>query len=560
MKNYVYLLSILLTSTTTSIHAAENCAKLSSISGSNCDDLKVTLDLSKCDEALVGKEKVTNCSDKNATLQFKSDSAQYVLSLKKGDGVWSDAKWQIDGSITRKEIQPEELLAEVKKEKKSKEKKKKIEKKEILKHSESSDELKNHPKEIENEKKYEPLVLSPAAVEIKKPILSLTPPIPQIETPLFSPYGFILTNITVSNHGVDSYGNPNQSAPTAATPNVASVTSGTTTYTNTPAAQNQQLRSSFQAAQSRIGVVINPAKKVRGKLEFDFIDFTKATPTTQMYPRIRIAKVEYYTENKTTYILGQDWDFFSPLNPVNYNAVGSYFQAGNAGFLRQQLGVVDSYDWGEFAIALGLPTANSGNFDTNVEISKAPTASTRLKFNAGKSSFGMSAVIGKVIFNTSVTNERKVYGLNLFADIVTNEFIIKFETYCGQNLSNIGALTIAQGRETASVKECGGYLTPKFILSPSVSFYTGVGYASIPNKASVSNRSNTITSSLVGSLGTATTGIRNNLLLKVGFDKKMTEKLNAFFEVSRFRTSYNISSAVQTANAMTYSLGMQMPF
>ncbi len=59
-------------------------------------------------------------------------------------------------------------------------------------------------------------------------------------------------------------------------------------------ADSQRGRDSFQVAQSRLGLLIENGR-VAAHFEFDFIDFSKASPTTQAVPRLRIANLDYIT-------------------------------------------------------------------------------------------------------------------------------------------------------------------------------------------------------------------------------------------------------------------------
>src|SRR5688572_700040 len=80
-------------------------------------------------------------------------------------------------------------------------------------------------------------------------------------------YGFIIPTWTLASGAVASFSQPNSSAyPAAGNPAVD--------------ISRDAGRSTFQVAQSRIGIHITPTTKARGDLEFDFIDFSKASPTT----------------------------------------------------------------------------------------------------------------------------------------------------------------------------------------------------------------------------------------------------------------------------------------
>src|SRR5690348_8246230 len=83
---------------------------------------------------------------------------------------------------------------------------------------------------------------------------------------VFKPYGFINADVTGTSGALDSFGNTNLSAPTTSSPSSVS--------------DANRARDSFQVAQSRLGIMAEHGE-VGGRIEVDFIDFTKATPITQ---------------------------------------------------------------------------------------------------------------------------------------------------------------------------------------------------------------------------------------------------------------------------------------
>ncbi len=155
-------------------------------------------------------------------------------------------------------------------------------------------------------------------------------------------YGFLLPTLSVASQGVESFSQPNQSAFTAAA-NPALLGNHTAA------------RSSFQIAQSRMGFVVRPETKTNGRLEFDFIDFTKATPTTAALPRVRRALIEHSLSDSLTLRMGQDWDLVSPLAPHTYNYVGHYFQSGDIAFMRIQAQLIPGVETGSTALLWACP-------------------------------------------------------------------------------------------------------------------------------------------------------------------------------------------------------------
>ena len=135
-------------------------------------------------------------------------------------------------------------------------------------------------------------------------------------------YGFIKSSSIYSSEALASFNNINLSAPTHA---VAQKN-----------ASDKVSRLSFQTQQSRVGFNLKKGDQLSAKLEFDFIDFAKSSPTTQMNPRVRIAAVNYVWENQKV-IIGQDWDLFSPVTSFTFDYVGLYFMAGNTGSIKSRM-------------------------------------------------------------------------------------------------------------------------------------------------------------------------------------------------------------------------------
>jgi hypothetical protein len=190
-------------------------------------------------------------------------------------------------------------------------------------------------------------------------------------------YGFIRAMIDLSN-GVESFTNPNASAITAAVNPV---------FLQAP----DEVYLSFQVQQSRVGLMINERGPVRGQIEFDFIHFDQSTPTTAAFPRVRIAEVQIALDAKHRFCLGQNWDIFSPTNPFSANPVGNLFQAGNAGFMRHQLGWVGTFGLVELAAALGFQGANNGPTYNFLEMDAVPTGSLRTAIRTRKPTDGSAS-------------------------------------------------------------------------------------------------------------------------------------------------------------------------
>ena len=284
----------------------------------------------------------------------------------------------------------------------------------------------------------------------------------------FKPYGFIHANVTGASRGLDSFGNTNLSATTAVTPSSV--------------ANSDRARNSFQVAQSRLGTFIEYGRAV-GHFEIDFIDFTKASPTTQALPRLRIANIDYKIDENQTLSLGQDWDLFAaPAKPFTYNIVGLYFHTGNVGFMKHQIRYQNrvSPDW-TLATAVGLVTKNSTASDSEIEMTGLPTVSAlvshRLRENLEIGLTGMGGAVRPAAYPADLAG---IYGVNSFLKWESESGLkLREAFYYGVNLASAGTLSLANASASGSHREIGGYITALLPLSESFSIRGGIGASQI---------------------------------------------------------------------------------
>lgn len=352
-------------------------------------------------------------------------------------------------------------------------------------------------------------------------------------------YGFVRTSAIYASEALASYNNINLSAPTHAVAQTKTA--------------DETSRMSFQTQQSRIGVNLKKDDQLSGKLEFDFIDFTKSSPTTQMVPRVRIASVTYAWENQKV-ILGQDWDLFSPVTSFTFNYVGLYFMAGNTGFMRQQFQYLNTQGQWELGAAIGMAGNNPGTADTDLELGKSPTYSARISHALEGGRFGASVIYSNLNYAVNESNH-DAYGYNLFLEKPFHETILKSEVYYGQNLANLGSLSIGKGTQDEDVREYGATLTLLHKLSAKHVPFGGLGLARVDNKNSVTpfsvNTSNTITNP----------GIKSNFLMRFGWEYKITEDFSWISEVSRYETTSKLAAnSYQTNVVLGLDSGIQLRF
>ena len=354
-----------------------------------------------------------------------------------------------------------------------------------------------------------------------------------------TPYGWIKAAAIASSESLASFNNQNQTAPTQAAPDVNDLSSAS--------------RLSFQTQQSRIGVLLKKNQDITGRFEIDFFDTSKSSPTTQMNPRLRIASITY-NKDKYKIIIGQDWDLFSPVNGFTASHVGMYFMAGNSGFMRQQLQVLrDSGNW-EWGGALGMAGSNPGIAETDLETTKSPSYALRGSYKLQGGRLGLSGIYSTLKY-TAVNNQRHdAYGLNAFYEQGFQDLSIKSELYFGQNLSNIGALTLGKGTATSDVKEFGGMLSFLKKIDPNNGWYAGIGYSQIVDSSELEALSFNASRAVVNP------GVKRNFLLRFGWEYKINEDVVWFNEVTRFETAYKMTESDQLNTAGSFESGLQLNF
>lgn len=325
-----------------------------------------------------------------------------------------------------------------------------------------------------------------------------------------------------SDQALASFNNVNLSAPTHA-------------ISARSSAVHESSRVSFQVQQSRIGTLLTK-DKVTGKFEADFIDFSKSSPTTQSNPRLRIASITYKNGNNT-FIIGQDWDLFSPVGAYTFNIVGLYFLGGNTGFIRQQVQYLQKSGKVELGTAIGMAGNNPGVTDGNLETGKSPSYSARISYEVDKGKIGFSGIYSTLHFDQNGENRSShdAYGVNLFYEQFLGKWGFKSELYYSQNLANIGSLSIGKGTDHSDVREFGGLITLSYQINDQNILFGGVGIASVDNPQE-------ITPFLLATSGTIQNpGIRRNQVSKMGWDYKITEDFSLVSEVTRYETTNKLS-------------------
>jgi hypothetical protein len=379
---------------------------------------------------------------------------------------------------------------------------------------------------------------NPPAPTPEPPVPAPPPEAPA--APIIRPYATIKPTIVVAGSPVESFNQANATAATAAgNPVIAAI--------------QDEASTTFQVGQSRLGFWFNEKGKTRGQFELDFIDFTKSSPTTGAVPRLRIAKVEWALSDSTVLMAGQDWDLFSPINGYTLNIVSVAYQGGNSAFMRQQAKVIWHNDSLELGGAVGLAGINNGAKALLPEYSRIPTIAARAAVLLGTAGrIGVSAIGTSWRFAPDQATERKAFagGASLYGDVTPAErFNIRFEAYWGQNLANLGALTLGQGNATDDIKEVGGFLSAKYGLNDTHALYTLVGMAKVLNDEDVVP-SYTYPAQAMGAPAPAEStatpgagpGMKQNIVARLGYEYRYDKSLALMLEGFMFDTEHVLNT------------------
>lgn len=283
-------------------------------------------------------------------------------------------------------------------------------------------------------------------------------PAPAAEPPIIRPYVLLKPSFIFADSSVESFGQPNASAPTAA---------GNPALEAFP--NEDEAFSTFQVAQSRLGFWFDEKGPVRAHFEFDFIDFAKSSPTVQALVRLRIATVEWKLSDSLLLAAGQDWDLYGPINPHSYNIVSVAYQAGNTAFMRHQVKLIHTSESMELGVALGMAGINAGARLAVPEFNQLPSIAARAALLFGSAGrVGISALASRWRFSPTADAQRYAFAGagGIYGDVTPAAGLnIRFEAYGGRNLNNTGALSLGTGNATDDIDEVGGVASFKYALT-----------------------------------------------------------------------------------------------
>lgn len=368
-------------------------------------------------------------------------------------------------------------------------------------------------------------------------------------TPTF--YGFIKASALVSDQAVESNGRPNMMAYSAA---------------GNPAISPHHSRAdqSFQAQQSRFGMKVQSNDNIFGILEFDFVDFSKSSPTVASNLRLRRAVVNFKNDD-WTFNVGQDWDLISPLAPYTYNVVGHYFGSGDIGFMRIQAQALKQDGAWEHAAALGFPAYNNTYAVSNPEYSMLPTLALRETYSWDKSAIGISGLVGHI---EDQTTEKTItpYVVTVFFKKDWESTNLAAEAYYGHNLENLNLSGLGYSKDLLDLEEYGGFFTLRHKMNDSYGLYGGMGYSRVSNRSNIApsytkTGPNARTLNLLNGPSTGY-GIAQNGTARLGYEYYWSSKLNLFAETAFLYTEHVLDPTdnhlPSYVHAQVFELGLKL--
>jgi cation/acetate symporter len=363
-------------------------------------------------------------------------------------------------------------------------------------------------------------------------------------------FGIVKPTIVVGT-GVESFGAQSHVATTAAqNPVFAS-----------PAGSPDAAAFSFQLAQSRFGLDAG-TKTVSAKIELDFVQFQLASPVQAGFPRLRQAYVTYEPRAGHRLALGQMWDTFSPLNSHTFDLVGGLFQAGNTGFMRNQVAYRVDLDHLELTAAVGMPTQNTATQLSVVEYGLVPTFALRAAYKEkGQLYLGVSGIVSEV--GVTKDRSRTAGAVNAFVDATLGPLSLKAEVVAGQNLNNLGLLSLSTASAERDVGEVGGWVSAKVNASPLHALHVSAGVAAVTNPSALRAGYSPANTGADGKVTAATRvsangpGIEENVAIRAGYALSPAPGLSFVAEPYVFLTRHKLLGADEALGAARRAFGVQ---
>lgn len=366
----------------------------------------------------------------------------------------------------------------------------------------------------------------------------------------FSHYGFFKAGLSQSDNLTNSFGTAGMRAPTEAANQDESPVAETGFTLQNGSGNAYQ---SVQSAQTRWGLKVKNGEGTWGKLEFDAAGASGGAPAAaSSRVRVRQAYIGHKLGTNTKIMAGQKWVTFGGLNPHVVNMVGAGYRSGNSGFIGNEIAL--SHSFAEFfkaTLAIGNKGASTSTpTDTETGL---PLQTIRLDYKRPNHHFGVAYVTAELernqINGTSASDvDVDAFGMKAFYSVDVNNFNIRAEYFTGQNLNDLGFVTLASAPVSAVQDEMEneemGYFVSAQWKDNNGSLHIGYGTNEIDDETKV-----------------ATGTLVTNKIIRIGGEYNMAKGLSAFFNQQRFNSGYvDINNTTRDSKANVTELGMLYRF
>jgi len=176
------------------------------------------------------------------------------------------------------------------------------------------------------------------------------------------------------------------------------------------------------------GSKVSDKLKIGGLIEIDFLNILNSTSYgTSPIPRIRHIYTELFSDT-WSFLAGQTWDLFSPLNSASLSMGGNLWFQGNMGFRRPQARFTYNFNLDDInkfkvAVSANLPANTDDLVSSNGITSGIPLGEALVQY-ARKMKYGdfvlaLSSVVGA---NNNAGNYSKIAG-------VAGSLVVPFHKY-----------------------------------------------------------------------------------------------------------------------------------
>jgi len=235
----------------------------------------------------------------------------------------------------------------------------------------------------------------------------------------------------------------------------------------------------FTANETRIGfnlggLDVPGGGKFLAKIETDFWNGEESTAANTPQLRLRQGYVQF-EQTKWDLLLGQTWDFISPLNPSTLN-FGIAWRAGNIGDRHPQLTFTKKNTkllGGEVTTKFGLIDSNDDSQERRGFPIVGAYTSLKRKVLGKTTTLGIGGMYGQAEV-TAISSDVPIWaGTVTFETLLTNKLSLKGEGFVGQRLNQFRGGSSIGIAHNKSVRSTGGWF--QFAYQATEKLQTNIG-------------------------------------------------------------------------------------